>query len=275
MLSTRPETAASVAYLVSLLASRKFETPCDSNLRILDLCTGTGCIPLLFHHEFYAIEQQPSTLDVIGIDLSTTALSLARENLIHQIAAQAHVEPSKRTKSLHRIGFLRADVLKDELSISDRDHPTVLEALKRDDVSPVFDILISNPPYISLKEFRRTTARSVRDFEPKSALVPPESADATDDEIGDAFYPNLLRIADHVHSRVLLFEVADMDQARRVVHLISAVGTWDNVEIWRDEPGTPTRVQEEMSIGGRKVRVRGAGEGRSVFAHRKRRLQTC
>lgn len=48
----RQGTAASVTRLVNLLSSNAQSLP--SALRVLDLCTGTACIPLLFHHEFYS-----------------------------------------------------------------------------------------------------------------------------------------------------------------------------------------------------------------------------
>lgn len=270
----RQETAASVIRLASLLKldeldeQRKVE-----GLRLLDLCTGTGCIPLLFHHEFYAGYNHRQKLELIGVDVSPRALAVARENLIQQIADQAggneHID--HRKKSLQSIGFLQADVLKTHKAQASDEPPAVFEALQRlrgYGSPPSFDILISNPPYISPKAFYQTTARSVRKFEPRLALVPPEMTAAMDHEIGDNFYPKLLCVADQVCSKLLLFEVADMDQAQRVAGMILERGTWDGVEVWRDEPDKITALKEELQVNGTSVRIRGSGHGRSVFAYR-------
>lgn len=238
-------------------------------LRVLDLCTGTGCIPLLFHHEYYSGDRNSeNSLELLGVDISPDALSLARENLILQIAEQAKTlgSESTRLRSLHRVGFIQADVLNPEAGKANaaaEGTPSLTQALKRFGQS--FDILISNPPYISPKSFYRTTHRSVRNYEPKLALVPPASSAQGDEAIGDAFYPRLLQVAKQVGARILLLEVADMEQAQRIASLTAADGIWQGIEIWRDDPSGPA---EDLEIGSHTVHVRGSGHGRSVFAYR-------
>lgn len=257
----RQETAASVTHLAHLLRKS------SSSLRVLDLCTGTGCIPLLFHDVFYSGRakedaSQPS-LDILGVDISSTALSLARENLVHQIASQAHISQAsqERTRSLHRIGFVQADVFKTEESLI----PALARVshLEEEDASPSFDILISNPPYISPSA---RLPRSVRLFEPELALIPDESPGHNTTR-GDEFYPALLHAADLVNAKVLLFEVGDLEQAKRVAEMTVKSGTWETVEIWRDHPSQGSS-EEVLDIGGQKVTIRGEGNGRSVFAVR-------
>lgn len=244
---------------------RNFSEP----LRVLDLCTGTGCIPLLFHHEFYSGDQnREEVLELLGVDISGDALSLARENLILQIAEQAKTfaHESTRLRSLHRVGFVQADVLTPGTSKANAavdGAPSLTQALER--FGQEFDILISNPPYISPKSFYRTTHRSVRNYEPKLALVPPASSKQDDEAIGDAFYPRLIQVAEQVGARMLLLEVADMEQAQRVASLAAAGDIWQRIEIWRDDP---SGVVEDLMIGSHTIRVRGSGNGRSVFACR-------
>ncbi|KAK5120088.1 hypothetical protein LTR85_006569 [Meristemomyces frigidus] len=178
---------------------------------------------------------------------------------------------STRMRSLAATTFLRADVLRSKAG-EEGALPTAVDALRRldDGVSVLeYDILISNPPYISSKAFQTTTARSVRLFEPKLALVPcrPSTEAAAHD--GDVFYPRLLHLAEQLSTKIVLFEVADMDQAQRVASLAVKQGIWDGIEIWRDEPGTPNGQHESTTvIDGAVVKVRGAGHGRSVFAYR-------
>ena len=277
VLIPRPETAALTTYLAKLLGENYrnvTQAAKPSSLRVLDLCTGTGCIPLLLHHEFYDKEQSHETiLEVVGIDISSDALSLARENLVHQIAAQGRSADDEltRRKSLQSICFVQADVLSTANESEEDAPPPLLKALERlqeDDALPKFDVLISNPPYISPNEFRHTTTRSVREFEPKLALVPAEKEGATDVEIGDYFYPRLLEIAERVSAKTFLVEVADMEQAQRVAAMSINQGIWDEVEIWRDEPESVQPATETTTVQGKQILVRGEGHGRAVFARR-------
>lgn len=169
--------------------------------------------------------------------------------------------------------FIQADILADFDS-----HSSIMNKLRHlgpERLVPNYDILISNPPYISTSAFRTTTAASVRKFEPKLALVPPTSPYDSDDrctvEDGDLFYPKLFQIAESSGTKVVLFEVADMEQACRVAAM--AGDSWDGVEVWRDDPGAVTgKEAEHVNVGKqgltRDVRVRGRGNGRSVVAFR-------
>lgn len=135
-----------------------------------------------------------------------------------------------------------------------------------------WDIVVANPPYISPKAFFQDTARSVRQYEPRSALVPAPpisvSAAATI-PIADSFYPRILHIAEQVRAKMLLVEVGDEKQACRVVDMILRgpqwAAHWAGCEIWRDWPSEEESVTMP-TISGRNVRVLGQGEGRAVFA---------
>ena len=122
-----------------------------------------------------------------------------------------------------------------------------------------WDIIISNPPYISPRGYVRETHRSVRNWEPKLALVPcsssysctldgdiskssssslssssPSSSSSSsamsasyqtdsglnqDVAIADLFYPRLFSIANQVNAKVVLVEAGDLAQAGRVARL--------------------------------------------------------
>jgi HemK-like putative methylase len=206
----------------------------------LDLCTGTGCIPLLLHHElFNQSDFEPNIGHITGIDISDHALRLAEEN---------------KTQCVQNVQTRQSSSLS---ILSD----------------PRYDILISNPPYISSSAFRRTTSASVRKYEPKLALVPPVpnlSIDQVSEDDGDLFYPKLFDLASMLDTKVVLFEVADMEQAIRVAGL--AGDAWDVVEIWRDDPGAGGGEVESVDIGEgearRRIGVKGVGNGRSVVAYR-------
>lgn len=239
-------------------ASETFPT---THLKILDLCTGTGCIPLLLHA---LLSSRVSHLEAVGVDISPAALALAKQNLHHNIT-EGHLPLAASSQ----IQFVQGDIFGDKALVEGE-----------------WDIVTSNPPYISPKGFNTTTSRSVRNYEPKSALVPPSPSgdhadllldEATGDSaIGDSFYPAILEIAARVKARMVIMEVADLPQARRVASLGIRSGNWRRCEIWRDwfdevemEEGKEEEEEEEdkstIHISGVPVRVLGKGNGRSVY----------
>ena len=102
--------------------------------RVLDLCTGTGCIALSIAKE------RPGAV-VVATDLSPTAVQLAERNA--------------RTLGLE--GWV--DVLECDLAAA-----VVPEFMG------TFDVLVSNPPYIPSDVLAEQVPAEVRDFEPKLAL---------------------------------------------------------------------------------------------------------
>jgi len=102
---------------------------------ILDIGTGSGCIAI-------AIKKNMPAAIVSAIDVSGEALKIAEEN-------------SKQNST--RINFMQMDFL---------DESTW-------DLLPQYNVIISNPPYISKKE-EKTLAKNVRDYEPHLALFVPD-----------------------------------------------------------------------------------------------------
>ncbi|OJD36483.1 s-adenosyl-l-methionine-dependent methyltransferase [Diplodia corticola] len=245
VLIPRQETAASVAYLTERL-SPALPKP----LRVLDLCTGTGCIPLLFEDLLARTTPAPD-VQLLGIDVSPRCVDLARHN-------------ARRCGS-RRTDFALADVLSGGVASQSSVPP--LMALLREKNMLNWDLLISNPPYISSHAFTHTTTRSVRNYEPKLALVPPTSTNKAMDS-GDLFYPRLLEIADQVQAMVILFEVADMDQALRVARMAESTQSWHSIEIWKDEPAAKDLNSRHMVDDAHGFRALGCGNGRSVVCWR-------
>ena len=282
----RQETAVLVTHLVHLLLSNVHTLPPE--LRVLDLCTGSGCIPLLFNHEFYSrlsdINQpQDVELNVAGVDLSSPAIRLSQENQQIQLGhlKRNRSTQSRQYKTLEAMSFLQADVLQHDQETSSS-CPSVAAALRhhwnfRAEVK--CDILISNPPYISSTAYYRTTSPSVRNYEPKSALVPPAvTAGRKNSSDGDLFYHHILQHARQLDTQIVLVEVADLEQAKRVAALMIEQGIWDGVKIWRDDPNARCETQSALVPlqhhgESRSVPVLGSGNGRSVLAFRGRGTQ--
>ncbi|KEQ68632.1 S-adenosyl-L-methionine-dependent methyltransferase [Aureobasidium namibiae CBS 147.97] len=271
VLIPRQETATSVTHLIILLhhsSNNKTKTPLPNNLKLLDLCTGTGCIPLLSHYLFTSIHKRKAeNLEVVGVDISPLALKLAKKNLQNLIAeGTIQKKPNLR--------FLQADVLSSTDGHGDAAIPSLKSALEHYNFTSdlagsgksSWDIIISNPPYISPQAFARTTTRSVKRYEPRLALVPPYTASDKDTNQGDLFYPHLLSIAASHSAKIVLFEVADLQQAIRVSAMAIHQNIWDGIQIWRDDPMAAETVGDTALDG--KVKVVGQGHGRSVVVYR-------
>lgn len=258
VLIPRPETESITLHLMSHLSTYNEDSNAlgSSELRVLDLCTGTGCIALL---TLKALASHYKSLQILAIDNHRHPIALAKSNLRHNIR-----QGNLSEQACNDISFVQGDIFSKHAVPPSRS------------TNGQWDILIANPPYISPRAFNTTTERSVRNFEPKGALVPSSSSSragaqgAKDGNAGgDIFYPRLLRVAQEVGAKVVLFEVADMDQAKRVVRIAGMDKRWVGVEIWRDWPSMQNRAEgteESIMVSGKTTRVVGEGNGRAVFA---------
>jgi methylase of polypeptide subunit release factors len=209
---------------------------------------------------------------VTGIDISPTALALARRNVAHNSPplSGAHVR------------FVPGDVLASRTALLDE----ALHARKEEGWwygDETFDVVTANPPYISQTGFNRDTERSVRNFEPRLALVP--AVDKGEEGEGgrpeDIFYGKIVERAEGVGARILIMEVAGTEQAGRVARMVRERTGWRKIEIWRDFPNGVAAEEDvggHEGIGGRgvigegalgeEIVLRGVGEGRSVVCWR-------
>lgn len=124
----------------------------NSPLRVLDLGTGTGCIAI-------ALAAKCPGAKVMATDISADALALARQN-----AAQNNVTD--------RIEFLQGDALAALGNVAQASRlpcPEAKELEAGGTPAPLFDLIISNPPYIPSGEIN-SLQPEVRDFDPHAAL---------------------------------------------------------------------------------------------------------
>lgn len=106
-------------------------------MRILDLCTGSGCLALALAKEF-------SDAQVCGIDISEIALGYARRNA--------------DSNGINNITFLQGNLFEPF---------TKLLTLNSKLFS--FDLIISNPPYIRSDDIKNLQTE-IKDWEPLNAL---------------------------------------------------------------------------------------------------------
>ncbi|KAL3483585.1 S-adenosyl-L-methionine-dependent methyltransferase [Aspergillus germanicus] len=191
-------------------------------LRILDLCTGTGCISLLLHA---LLAPHIKNLSITGIDISSAAIRLAEENHRRNMLLGLLSE-----RALKEVSFRQGNVLdyaRDFSLLTNILHH--MTAGRTSDFEPGCDVIISNPPYISPGDYRSgTTSRSVRMFEPKLALVPPESYSGLmlhvdDFPVEDLFYHHIAAIVAISRARLTVLECGNRLQAMRVASLYKKV----------------------------------------------------
>ena len=97
-----------------------------------------------------------------------------------------------------------------------------------DNVLNKYDLIISNPPYISLTDYKQLPVE-IKDFEPKSALLA--------DDNGLFFYNKILQKAkDHLtESGKIYFEIG-YDQAKKITEIAKENG-FSNIKVFKDLNG--------------------------------------
>ncbi|KIL65950.1 hypothetical protein M378DRAFT_161595 [Amanita muscaria Koide BX008] len=209
VLIPRPETEHWVTRL-----SQFISPVAHKPLRLLDLGTGTGCIPLLLCHLW-----PPGAVKATGIDVSDAAIQLAIENAALCGIAASHDDNCNKNTFL----AIKANILDPCL-------------YKNPAIQRPIDALTSNPPYISWKEYFHLP-HSVSGYEDPKALF--------GGPFGMDFYH---AIADFITcdgtlspGAVVALEVGD-GQANKVQRILTNTGRIKHTEIWNDPWGKERTV---------------------------------
>jgi release factor glutamine methyltransferase len=158
-------------------------------LRILEIGVGSGAISV-------ALARDLPDARVMATDISAGALALARRNaLTHGVA--------------DRIEFLCGDLY----------GPVV----------GIFDLIVSNPPYIGAAEFAQLP-RSVREYEPREALLAEENGTASHREI-------IAGSRKHLRKGGWLLMEMGTGQKEIVAGLLEKSGAFVDIEARRDYGG--------------------------------------
>lgn len=126
ILIPRPETEEWCCDLI-----QKLTTLSNQSLKILDLCTGSGCIAL-------ALAKAIPQAHILATDISEKALALAEKNANYN--------------TINTVAFIKSDVY-DQIPDQYR-----------------FELIVANPPYIAPQEWDQLSPM-VRTWEDKAALV--------------------------------------------------------------------------------------------------------
>ncbi|MBN2376774.1 MAG: peptide chain release factor N(5)-glutamine methyltransferase [Sedimentisphaerales bacterium] len=130
VLIPRPETETLVAQAIDFCRHQTMRP----RVEVLDLCCGSGCVAA-------AIAANVVEVEVVAVDNSPQALQIAEKNV------QKH-------ELTGRVTLLESDLFE-----------KVAQSGKG-----IFDLIVSNPPYISTEEYEKLSPM-VRDYEPSGALL--------------------------------------------------------------------------------------------------------
>lgn len=159
------------------IASEMDSGPKPEAIRVIDLCTGSGCIAC-------ALATEHPNMEVLALDIAPEALALAQRNVEAQGVAD-------------RVSVRESDLLS----------AVVVDSKNKSS----FDVIVSNPPYIP-SQVVDTLDAEVSDYEPRLALDGGEDGlDLFRRFIGDAY--SLLKPGGVL--AVELFEES-LDQARSI-----------------------------------------------------------
>ena len=201
----------------------------QKDIRLLDMCTGSGCIAVsLFVLGGYE--------EVVAADLSREALYVAQKNgarlqqemgALHESGQGSGLFGFRKTEPAYepKLRFVQSDLF--------RDMGPAMEALGYDR----FDVITINPPYIPTAVLE-TLAPEVRDFEPRMAL------DGSED--GLLFYRRIAKEAQPFLSEGgrLYLEIG-ADEAAAVTGLLQDAG-FSDIQVVKDLPGKDRVVKARL-----------------------------
>lgn len=205
VLIPRPETEELVHWIVNdvkasgvdVFGREPMQADRTSTLKILDIGTGSGCIAL-------ALKKTMPKAEVWGCDVSEEALNVARRN-----GAALDI----------RVDFQGINFLEEM-------QQTFL---------PSVDIIVSNPPYIPVKD-KETMQENVLNFEPHTALFVPN-----DDAL--LFYRAIAQFAKkRLYGNGTIYLEIHEDLGTEVVNLFSSEG-FRSVELRKDMQGKERMVK--------------------------------
>jgi release factor glutamine methyltransferase len=157
--------------------------------RIADIGTGSGAIAL-------ALAKELPEPKITATDISPAALKVAKKN-------------ARNLKLGKNIEFLKGDLFAP--------------------VKGLFDIIVSNPPYISAAEYEELP-RGVKDFEPKIALLAGQT--------GVEFYEKLIyQSKNHLKKDGWLLMEIGAPQAEKIRVTMQECAFFENIDVRRDYAG--------------------------------------
>ncbi len=224
VLIPRPETEHVVEVALDRLAlcdlrAEQSQNMSGKGLLIADIGTGSGCIAM-------ALAKELPAANFYALDISHAALAVAQRNATHLGFADRIT--FLESNLLEKLSVVRAQHAAPQLG---NPHPAEThESQIRSQQPRLFDLIVSNPPYIARRD-AETLTHEVRDHEPAIALFGGEE--------GYELYAELItQSAAHLKPGGILVLELGHDSLPAVRPLVDA-RQWANAGVTNDLAGIP------------------------------------
>lgn len=203
--------------------------------KLLDLCTGSGCIAL-------SLALLGEFEEIIATDLSKEALAVAKQNMKQLFFEERRGSSARKVKSIEDkkqedgIGYIKfSDNSYQKIQLLQGD---LFEAILMD---CRFDVIVSNPPYIETK-ICETLMPEVREHEPRMAL------DGHED--GLYFYRKIIEQAkNYLEDGGWLFFEIGYNQGKAVKELLKVQKAYEQIQVKKDLAGLDRIVSARYQKG--------------------------
>src|SRR5713226_9650518 len=240
VLIPRPETEHVIEVALDRLAVRELragrkQTLTGEGLQIADIGTGSGCIAI-------ALAKDLPGATIYATDISSAALAVAQRNAtrnsvsdrIHFLECNLLDGFIDRTAAPAGLSVVVAQHAAPQLATDASSTPRQSPVTSHQ--SPLFDLIVSNPPYIGRRE-AATLMREVRDHEPEIALYGGEE--------GYELYADLItQAAAHLKPGGILVLELGHNSLPAVQPLLDSP-QWANVGVTNDLAGIPRVLAAE------------------------------
>ena len=197
VLIPRQDTEVLIEKILEVIEAN-FNVEISSDINILDMCTGSGCIAITLYKE---LVKRGFNIDATAVDLSKDALAVTEKNVENLVGIKA---------------------LNNTFHIIESDMFSNISASKK------YDIIVSNPPYIPTKDIEMLEPE-VRDYDPIMAL--------DGDTDGLRFYRRIIEESSNYlnNNGFIAFEIG-YDQGDDVKSLLEEKG-YKDIHIYKDLGG--------------------------------------
>jgi release factor glutamine methyltransferase len=235
VLIPRPETEHLIEVALDRLAVREIRAGRAPQLKgedvtMVDLGTGSGCIAI-------ALAKELPAAAIFATDISRPALEVARRNAARLgFANRVHFVQSNLLEAFGPDSVAVQHVAPQHGKVMTDDHPSHQSQITSQQ-SPLFDLIISNPPYVSWRE-SEVLPIEVRQHEPHEALFGGEEGY----ELYGALIP---QAAQHLKPGGLLVLELGYNSLAAVEPLLET-STWTNIAVTNDLAGIPRVLSAEL-----------------------------
>ncbi len=196
VLIPRQDTEVLIEKILEVIEAN-FNVEISSDISILDMCTGSGCIAITIYKELI---KRGFNIDATAVDLSKEALAVTEKNVENLVGIKA---------------------------LNNTFHIIESDMFSNINNNRSYDIIVSNPPYIPTRDIEKLEPE-VRDYDPIMAL--------DGDTDGLRFYRSIIEeSSNYLKNGFIAFEIG-YDQGDDVKSLLEEKG-YKDIHIYKDLGG--------------------------------------